>query len=56
MHAPGHSSVLPDHLNPMPMPDTKREAELLVFFLDSGVYPKIVIKEGLAEDLKVSTT
>lgn len=34
-----HESALPDHLSPMPMPETRSEARLLVFFLNSGCFP-----------------
>lgn len=42
MHEPDHSSVLPDHVASMPMPDSPREAELLVLLLEMGLYPQIV--------------
>jgi hypothetical protein len=41
MHRPGHASVLPDRIAPIPMPDTPREAELIVLLLEAGLYPKI---------------
>ncbi len=41
MHRPGHASVLPDHITPIPGPDSPREAELLVLLLEAGLYPKI---------------
>jgi len=41
MHRPDHASVLPDHVAPMPMPDSPREAEMLLILLDMGLYPKI---------------
>lgn len=40
MHPPRHAPVLPDAIDPIPMPDTPREAELLVMLLDMGLYPK----------------
>ncbi|MCS3698369.1 hypothetical protein GGP73_003092 [Salinibacter ruber] len=40
MHRPGHASVLPDHITPIPAPDSPREAELLVLLLEAGLYPK----------------
>lgn len=42
MHAPDHADMLPEHVDPIPIPDTPREAELLVLLLDVGLYPKIV--------------
>lgn len=41
MHSPRHASVLPDAIDPIPMPDTPREAALLVLLLDMGLYPKL---------------
>jgi hypothetical protein len=41
MHRPGHASVLPDRIDPMPMPDSQREAEMLLLLLEMGLYPKI---------------
>ena len=46
MHVPDHESVLPEHVDPIPMPDSSREAELLVLLLDVGVYPKLVPSEN----------
>jgi hypothetical protein len=42
MHRPDHASVLPDHVAPIPMPDSSREAEILLILLEAGLYPKIV--------------
>jgi hypothetical protein len=42
MHKPDHASVLPDRIDPIPMPDTPREAEMLLLLLDMGFYPQIV--------------
>ncbi|MCS3635911.1 hypothetical protein GGP57_003256 [Salinibacter ruber] len=42
MHGPGHASVLPNHIAPMPAPDSPREAEILLLLLEMGFYPKIV--------------
>jgi len=42
MHRPDHASVLPDHIAPMPAPDSPREAEMLLILLEAGLYPKIV--------------
>jgi len=41
MHRPEHASVLPDHVGPIPMPDSPREAEMLLLLLEAGLYPKI---------------
>ena len=46
MHAPSHSgpsfaSGLPAGVDPIPMPDTRREAEMLLILLDAGLYPRI---------------
>jgi hypothetical protein len=45
MHRPDHASVLPDHVAPIPMPDSPREAEMLLLLLDMGLYPKIASAE-----------
>ena len=42
MHCPNHADVLPDHIAPMPAPDSPGEAKLLVLLLDLGLRPKIV--------------
>jgi hypothetical protein len=34
MHVPDHAGVLPEHTDPMPAPDSPREAELLLFLLE----------------------
>ncbi|MCS3660057.1 hypothetical protein [Salinibacter ruber] len=41
MHPPRHAPVLPDPIDPIPIPDTPREAELLAILLDMGLYPKL---------------
>jgi hypothetical protein len=41
MHVPRHAGTLPDGAHPIPMPDTKREAEMLLILLDAGLYPQI---------------
>ena len=41
MHRPDHAAVLPDHIAPIPMPDSPREAELLVLLMDMGLYPRL---------------
>ncbi|WP_251980331.1 hypothetical protein [Salinibacter ruber] len=45
MHRPGHAAVLPDRIDPIPMPDSQREAEMLLLLLEMGLYPKIVPAE-----------
>ena len=41
MHVPRHAGTLPAGAHPIPMPDTKREAEMLLILLDAGLYPQI---------------
>lgn len=41
MHPPRHAPDLPDPIDPIPIPDTPREAELLAILLDMGLYPKL---------------
>ena len=41
MHAPSHSAALPAGVDPIPVPDTEREAEMLLILLDAGLYPWI---------------
>jgi len=41
MHVPSHAGTLPAGTDPIPMPDTKREAEMLLILLDAGLYPRI---------------
>jgi len=41
MHIPGRSGTLPAGVDPIPMPDTEREAEMLRRLLDAGLYPRI---------------
>ncbi len=45
MHKPGHASVLPGHIDPMLMPESAREAEMLLILLEMGLYPKIIPAE-----------
>jgi hypothetical protein len=35
-----HACTLPDGVDPIPVPDTDREAEILIQLLDAGLYPK----------------
>jgi hypothetical protein len=46
MHVPSHSAALPDGVDPIPMPDTRGEAEMLLILLDAGLYPKLQPPEG----------
>jgi len=41
MHVPSHAGTLPAGAAPIPMPDTEREAEMLLILLDAGLYPRI---------------
>ncbi len=52
MHVPDHESMLPNHISPIPMPDSKREAEMLCLLLDAGLHPRLQEgsdQEGLDE-------
>ena len=42
MHRPDHASVLPNHVDVIPMPDSPHEADILLLLLEMGLYPKIV--------------
>lgn len=46
MHRPVHAEALPPQIDPMPMPDSEREAELLALLLEIGLYPKLVPQES----------
>ena len=46
MHAPSHSAALPAGVDPIPVPDTEREAEMLLILLDAGLYPRIQPKSS----------
>lgn len=41
MHVPSCADELPDHLDPIPTPDTEEEAWLLRLLLELGFYPKM---------------
>jgi hypothetical protein len=41
MHVPKHADTLPAGVDPIPVPDTKRGAEMLLILLDAGLYPQI---------------
>jgi hypothetical protein len=55
MHVPDHASELPKHVDPIPMPDSPREAEMLVLLLDAGVYPKTLPAESGRNDQSKGT-
>ena len=40
MHVPAHASRLPEGVAPIPVPDSRREAEVLLALLSPGLYPK----------------
>ncbi|MCS3708232.1 hypothetical protein GGP62_003327 [Salinibacter ruber] len=40
MHVPAHASRLPEGVAPIPVPDSRREAEVLLMLLNAGLYPK----------------
>ncbi|MCS4169376.1 hypothetical protein GGQ05_000820 [Salinibacter ruber] len=40
MHVPTHASRLPEGVVPIPVPDSRREAEVLLMLLNAGLYPK----------------
>ena len=46
MHAPSHSADLPAGVDPIPVPDTEREAEMLLILLDAGLCPRIQPKSS----------
>lgn len=39
MHVPDHTSILPDHIDPIPIPDTTEEARQLLLLIEMGFYP-----------------
>lgn len=39
MHPPDHADELPEHIDPIPIPATPKEAESLCLLLDPGLYP-----------------
>lgn len=41
MDVPSLAGDLPPGVDPIPVPSTKREAEMLLILLDSGLYPKL---------------
>lgn len=40
MHVPDHAAEPLDHVDPIPMPDTKEEAADLCLLLGMGLYPR----------------
>jgi len=40
-----HEDMLPEGVTPMLMPDTQREAELLVLMMDCRLYPSVAHKD-----------
>lgn len=40
MHVPTHTSRLPEGVAPIPVPDSRREAEVLLVLLNAGLYPR----------------
>lgn len=47
MHTASHEEMLPDHVPPMPMPDTRGEARRLLLCLELGYMPTYEREEGL---------
>jgi hypothetical protein len=45
MQRPDHATVLPEHIDPISMPESPCEVELLLLLLKAGLYPKIVPAE-----------
>lgn len=41
MRTPSHAESLPPGVDPIPVPDTTQEAEMLMILLDAGLYPKL---------------
>lgn len=46
MHVPRRAGTLPAGVDPIPMPDTKKDAEMLLCLLDAGLYPRIRSEDG----------
>jgi hypothetical protein len=46
MHVPAHASRLPEGVAPIPVPDSRREAEVLLMLLNAGLYPKCAGEKG----------
>lgn len=40
MRVPDHADELPDHVDPIPVPKTKKGAEMLLMIFEVGLYPK----------------
>lgn len=45
-----HHELLPDGIDPMPMPDTREEAQLLLLVLKLEVYPTPEVVNRLSSD------
>lgn len=41
VHLPSHAGTLPPGVDPIPVPDTTREAEMLLILLGAGLHPKV---------------
>ena len=54
MHAPSHCAALPAGVDPIPVPDTEREAEMLLILLDAGLYPQYASEDRGRSDRKDS--
>ncbi|MCS3698571.1 hypothetical protein GGP73_003296 [Salinibacter ruber] len=54
MHIPAHASRLPEGVAPIPVPDSRGEAEVLLALLSAGLYPKCA-DERARRDEKDST-
>lgn len=50
MHAPDHAGDLPPGVDPMPMPDTKEDAKMLLILLDAGLSPKCEPDQNCSEE------
>ena len=46
MHVPAHASRLPEDVAPIPVPDSRREAEVLLMLLSAGLYPKCADRQA----------
>jgi hypothetical protein len=56
MHiADAHREMLPDDVPPMPMPDSKAEADFLLQCLDAGLYPTLDLTEASTDQLSDSS-
>jgi hypothetical protein len=46
MHVPAHASRLPEGVAPIPVPDSRREAEVLLALSSAGLHPKCAGEKG----------